>query len=437
MTRRAALATLSLTSLLRAASPENWPQYRGAGARGISGDDPRLPDRWSTSENIVWKTLLPGIGWSSPIVWGDRVFLTTAVSEGQVGEIRKGFYNAAENPQPPQDVHHWEVYALDWKTGDIVWRKEVHSGAPKTPTHLKNSYASETPVTDGERVYAHFGHLGTYCLDWNGNVVWSKEWQPYATVLGWGTGSSPALHEGRLYIVNDNQQNSYLLALDKKTGEEIWRVARDEQGSWATPYVWRNENRTELVVWGSNRFRSYDFDGKLLWEFAATQHSAIPTPFSAHGLLYVASAFGPVYAIRPGGSGDISLRVGETTNEMVAWSLPNSGPYNTSPLVYDDYYYTLLDRGFFTCHDARTGREVYGRQRIDREAGTFTASPWAYNGKIFCLSEDGDTFVIEAGPEFNVLRKNPLGEFTMATPAITHGSLLLRTESALYRIGDA
>jgi len=421
MTRRALLALIPLASRLRGASPTNWPQFRGPGARGVSGDDPRLPTRWSTTENIAWKAPIPGIGWGSPIVWGDRVFVTTAVSAGQGGEIKKGFYNAPENPAPPKDAHRWEVYALDLQSGDVVWKREVHRGAPKSPRHPKNSYASETPVTDGEHVYAHFGHLGTWCLDRGGNVVWAKQWPPNATVLGWGTGSSPVLHEGRVYIVNDNEDSSYLVALDKKTGKEIWRDERDEQGSWATPCIWENDRRVEIVISGTNKVRSYDLNGKVLWELRGTPNSAIPTPFAVHGLLFVASAYGPANAIRPGGT--------------VAWSLPGGGPYNTSPLVYGDYYYTLLDRGFLTCHDARTGLEIYGKQRINREAGAFTASPWAYNGKLFCLGEDGDTFVIEAGPKFQALHKNPLGEFSMATPAIAHGSLVLRTKSALYRIG--
>jgi outer membrane protein assembly factor BamB len=304
---------------------------------------------------------------------------------------------------------------------------------------LKNTYASETPVTDGERVYAHFGHLGTYCLDLDGKLLWSKTWPAYPTRYGWGTASSPALHEGRLYLVNDNDENSYLVALDKTSGKEIWRVARQEKSNWSTPYIWDNGQRTEIVTCGTNRVRSYDLDGKLLWELAGMSSIMIPTPFSSGGLLYVTSGYvgdetRPVFAIRPGASGDISLKAGETTNKFIAWFWPQAGPYNPSPLVYGDYYYTLFDRGFLTCHDAKTGKEVYDKQRFEAGAAAFTASPWAYNGKIFCLSEDGDTFVIAGGPEYKLLGKNSLGEMCMATPAVARGSLIVRTQEGLLRI---
>jgi outer membrane protein assembly factor BamB len=241
-------------------------------------------------------------------------------------------------------------------------------------------------------------------------------------------------------VVNDNDENSFLVALDKTTGEEIWRVPREEESNWATPYVWQNVRRTEIVTCGTNRVRSYDPDGKVLWELAGMSSIVIPTPFSSHDLLFVTSGYvgdetRPVFAIRPGASGDISLKSGETSNAHIAWFWPQAGPYNPSPLVYGDYYYTLFDRGFLTCHEAETGKLVYDKQRFEVGASAFTASPWAYNGKLFCLSEDGDTFVIEAGPEYKLLGKNSIGEMCMATPAIARGSLILRTQERLYRIG--
>ena len=219
---------------------------------------------------------------------------------------------------------------------------------------------------------------------------------------GWGAASSPVLHQGRLYIVNDNEEQSFLEALDAKTGKQIWRVARDEGSNWATPFVWESGKRTEIVTAGTRRVRAYDLDGKLLWELGGMSSIAIPTPFAKFGLLYVTSGYvgdqvRPVYAVRPGASGDISLKGDETSNEFVAWYQRQGGPYNPSPLVYGDYYYTLMDFGFLTCRDARTGKEIYGKQRINTAGAAFTASPWAYNGKIFALSEDGDTYVIQAG----------------------------------------
>jgi outer membrane protein assembly factor BamB len=247
------------------------------------------------------------------------------------------------------------------------------------------------------------------------------------------------LHQGRIYIVNDNDDQSFLAAYDAKTGSEVWRAERQEGTNWATPFVWQNELRTEIVTSGSDRVRSYDQSGKVLWELSGMSTISIPTPFERFGLLYlssgyIADALRPVYAIRPGASGDMSLKPGETSNSHIVWSSPTAAPYNPTPIVYGDSYYTLFDRGFFTSHDARTGKEIYARQRITGEASGFTSSPWAYNGKVFAMSEEGDTYVIQAGSEFKVLGRNSLNEMTLATPAVARGSLFVRTASRLYRI---
>jgi outer membrane protein assembly factor BamB len=432
------LGTLPLPAL-SAASPENWPEFRGSGVPGVSGDDPKLPDSWSATENIAWKTDVPGYGWSSPVVWGDRVFVTSVIPVGDIEAPRKGLYGNGNRLEPPTAAHRWMVYCIDFRNGKMLWEKQVHEGVPRAPKHLKNTYASETPVTDGERVYAHFGYLGTYCFDMDGKLLWSKAWDPHPIRNGWGTAASPVLHEGRLYIVNDNDASSFLVALDRATGHEIWRVARDEGSNWAPPYIWKNQQRTEIITSGTGRVRSYDLDGKLLWEIGGMSSITIPQPLASHGLLYVTSGYvgdekRPVFAIRPGASGDLTLQPGQASSEFIAWSHPQAGPYNPSPLVFGDYYYTLFDRGFFTCHDALTGKEIYDKQRFEVGAGAFTASPWAYNGKIFCLSEDGDTFVVKAGPSFEILHKNSLGEMCMATPAIARGSLIVRTQERLLKI---
>ena len=434
-TRRRWLASLPLVASARA----NWPQFRGPDSRGVAADDPELPETWSRTENVAWRTALPGMAWSGPVTWGDQIFLTNCASSGTVETVKKGLYFGGNRPEPPKEPHRWTTLALDLATGEKLWETLAHEGVPDTSRHLKNSFASETPATDGERVYTHFGHLGTFCYTLEGELVWSKRWPPRATRYGWGTAASPVLHQGRLYIVNDNDDESSLTALEASTGKQIWTVARDEKSNWATPFVWEHDGRAEIVTPGTNKVRSYDLDGTLLWELGGMSSIVIPTPFTAHGLLYVTSGYvgdetRPVFAIRPGARGDISLGAGESSNEAIAWSLPQGGPYNPSPLVYGDLYYTLYDRGFLTCHDARTGAEIYGKQRLDREAQAFTASPWAYNGKLFCLSEDGDCFVIEAGREYKLLGKNSLGELTMATPAITQGGLVIRTAEAVYRI---
>jgi outer membrane protein assembly factor BamB len=436
---RVPLLLLLFTAL--ASSSDQWPQFRGPQSTGVS-DDPNLPDTWSTTRNVIWKTEIPGSGWSSPVVWGDRIFLTSVISTVAPEAPKKGLYFGGNREGIPTDEHRWMVYAVDWKTGKIVWEREVHRGVPASSHHLKNTYASETPVTDGERVYAYFGNLGLFVFDMDGKPVWSQPWGPFRTRYGWGTASSPVLYKDRIYVVNDNDDRSFLVVLDKRTGKQIWRVERDEASNWSTPYIWENDRRTEIITSGTRKIRAYDLDGKVLWELGGMSSIVIPTPFSQHGLLFLASGYvndtvRPVYAVKVGARGDISLKEGETSNEYIAWYQRQAGPYNPSPLVYGDYYYTLLDRGIFTCHDARTGREIYGKQRIDPEASAFTASPWASNGKIFALSEDGDTFVIQAGTEFKVLGKNSLDEMCMATPAIARGSLIIRTATKLYRIGRA
>ena len=429
----AAVLAFSFSAVLDA---QEWPRFRGNDA-GVAADDPALPETWSQTENVAWTRPIPGIGWSSPVVWGDHVFVTSVVNTAQQEPPKPGFYlgdwPASRAP------HRWMVYDIDFRTGAVRWEREVNGAPPGKAKHLKNSYASETAVTDGERVYFYFANAGLYAFDFSGKPVWSKPIGPFKTRNNWGTGASPVLHRDRIYVVNDNDEKSFFAAYDKRTGKEAWKVEREAGTNWATPYIWENKQRTEIILPGFKGSRSYDLNGKILWEFKGMSTIAIPTPFSKFDLLYIASGYvgdqhRPVYAIRPGASGDISLKQGETSNQFIAWYLPQGGPYNPSPIIYGDYYYTLLDRGFFTAHDARTGKEVYGKQRIDPAAGAFTSSPWAYNGKIFCLSEDGDAFVIQAGTEYKLLGKNSLDEMCMATPAIARGSLIIRTASKIYRI---
>jgi outer membrane protein assembly factor BamB len=418
---------------------EHWPQFRGPGSAGVAEGE-NLPDTWDTKKNVVWAVDVPGRGWSSPVVWGDRIFLTAVLSD-KAPTPRKGLYIQDLKGKIPPGEHRWVVYCFDWKTGKQLWERTAHKGTPEGPIHLKNTYASETPVTDGERVYAYFGNLGLFCYDVDGKELWARKWGAFPTRFGWGTGASPALHRGRVYVVNDNEEKSFLTALDARTGKDVWTVERDEKSNWSTPFVWENGQRTEIVTAGTGKVRAYDLGGKLLWEFKGMSSITIPTPLSAHGLLYVSSGhlldgMRPVYAIRPGAAGDISLKKGETGNEAIAWCQRGAAAYHPSPVVVGDHLYVLYDKGMLACYDARTGKEVYGKQRIDPDSDKFTASPWAYNGKIFCLSEDGDTFVIRAGPRFEVLGKNPLGEMCLSSPAVTRDSLIVRTMTKLYRIAN-
>jgi outer membrane protein assembly factor BamB len=424
-------------TLLRVSGQENWPQFRGSSA-GVIPDSSALPETWSATENVAWKTPLPGIGWGSPVVWGDHVFVTAGINTGAPEPFKSGQLRAGDVVKPAAP-YRWVVYDVSLATGHIRWQKEVATSVPADGTHMKNSYASETPVTDGERVYAYFGNLGVFVFDMTGRAVWSHPMGPFKFRNGWGSAASPVLQEDRLFIVNDNDTQSFVVAYDKRSGRELWKRNREIGTNWATPFVWKNGLRTELVVPSSVKTRSYDLDGHVLWELAGMSTIDIPTPFAALGLLfinsgYVADALRPVYAIRPGASGDVSLKGEGTSNAYIAWSNPTLGSYNPSSLVLGDYYYTLHDRGFFTANDAKTGKEIYGRQRISAEVSGFSASPWAYDGKIFALSEDGDTFVIAAGPEFKVIGKNSLDERTLATPAIADNSIIIRTASHLVRI---
>jgi outer membrane protein assembly factor BamB len=349
------------------------------------------------------------------------------------------------------------LYDFDFKTGKKRWERELLAGEPLAAKHPKNSYASETPVTDGRYVYVYSGDLGLYAIDFKGNIVWKKRVLPPNSLPGenpallkgridFGTGASAVLHKDRLYVTQAHepmQQGWFLAAYSAKNGEELWRVTGDRaprgRPTWNTPFVWENAQRTEIVTLADGTIRSFDLNGKPLWHLGPIGAS-VQTPIAANGLLYVGSGYPgdatrPVWAVRPGASGDITLAEGKTSSDFVAWFNPKITAYIPSPIVYGKYFYVLESLGFMQCVDAATGERIYGRKRIDVTSG-FTASPWAYNGKIFALSEDGDTYVIQPGPDFKVLRKNSLGEMALATPAVVNKSVILRTVSSLYRIAE-
>lgn len=433
---------LLLVAPARLPAQENWPQFRGADARGVAVNS-SVPDRWSATENVLWKTDIAGRGWSSPVVWNDYVFLTTAINSAESEEAKKGLYFGGDRPQPPQSPHQWKVVCLDLNSGDVRWERLVHEGIPESPIHIKSSYASETPVTDGQRVYCCFGNVGIYCLDFAGDLVWTYEISPQPMRNGWGTAASPVLHGGRLYYCNDNDRESTLVCLDTSTGKEIWKVRRDEKSNWATPYVWKNSQREEIVTVGTGEVRSYGLDGELLWTLKGMSSITIATPYAVDGLLYISSGYvldgsRPIYAIKPGASGDISLQGEETTGEFIAWSQPVAAPYNPSTLVYRDQLYVLYDRSMLASFDANNGEEIYSIKRIPN-GRAFTSSPWIMNDKLFCLNEDGVTFVFETGEKFNLLHTNPLAEddMGMATPAVCGDRMLIRTSARVYCIGNS
>lgn len=417
--------------------PANWPQFRGAQADGL-GEGATLPESWSATENVVWKVRVPGWGWSSPIVWGNRVFVTSAVGETELPTPSVGGYPGGHIGSG--EVHRWMLFCFDTELGRLLWEFEAHRGIPPQPRHPRSSFANETPVTDGRHVFAYFANIGLFCVDLEGRKVWERRWPSYPMRDGWNTGSSPVLGDGRVFVQNDNEQESFVEALDAASGRTLWRVPREERSTWSTPCLWDSGARRELVTIGMNRIRSYaPADGSLLWELRGTAGLVSQTPLAKHGLLYAGAGYhyGPLYAIRPGAQGDITLPAGETSSPWVAWSQKRGSSIHPGYLISGDRLFVCYDSGLLGCFDAKTGTELLAKTRLDTKGGRFYASPWAYNGRIFLLNENGDTWVIEDAPTYRLVRKNSLGDVAWATPAIAHGSLFLRTYAWLFRLQQA
>ncbi|MBS1811073.1 MAG: PQQ-binding-like beta-propeller repeat protein [Acidobacteria bacterium] len=438
-----------------------WPQFRGPDANPV-GKHARLAERWSKTENVEWAQAIPGRGWSSPIVTGNKVFVTTVTTEGkskppQIGTEYSNEYVAELQKQGlsmdkviervterdielPNEVKlHYFLYCLNLKSGKVEWQKEFYTGQPPGGRHRKNSFSSESPVTDGKLVYVYVANLGVWAFDLKGKPVWSTSLEANPVYLDFGTGSSPALVNNLLVIVNDNEKQQFIAAYDKQTGKQVWRTNREigpkgRRSGWATPFVWRHALRTEIVAVGPEVVVSYDLGGQELWRMSGMSAVPIPMPFAYDGLLYIDGGRGAMLiALRPGAKGDISLKKDETSNEFVAWSQARAGTYLPSPVAYEGGIYALTETGILSRFDAKTGKLTY-KTRIDPAATAFTTSPWAYNGKLFCLSEEGQTFVIAAGETFKLLHVNELNDMAQASPAIVGERLLLRTEQHLYSI---
>jgi outer membrane protein assembly factor BamB len=396
-----------------------------------------VPWQWSASENVAWKTAIPGRGHSSPVVWGDRVFLTTAV-EGDVVPGEKAVRHTIDGQEfiHPDSVgadrtHAMKVLALDAETGKIVWERTAWEGVPYDARHRKASFASPTPVTDGRAVYAFFGSEGLYAYDVDGKPLWKADLGGIAT-LGVGVGTSPVPY-GDLVILQcdeDNGENSFITALDRKTGKPVWRVARKVQVSWATPIVVHAAGRDELVTSGTEAVIAYDpATGKELWRSKGLDSNAVPSPVAGPDVVVLSAGYPNKVAvgIKPGGTGDL------TGTPRVLWTYNKGTAYVPSPILYDGYVYLMTDRGLVTCLDARTGEVKYEGARTPTP-GTFTASPVAFDGKILLSSEDGDVHVFKAGPRHELLRTNVLAEPIYASPAISKGRIFIRGAQHLYCI---
>jgi outer membrane protein assembly factor BamB len=442
------LVLLMAASLLLAETTagENVPRFLTG--RQLPADAASPPTHWSATHNIAWKTDVAGLAWSSPIVWDGKVYLTTCVRQGQPPEPKKGLYledlDARKYP-PITDKHQWKLLCLDLETGSVLWEKMAQEAIPAKPHHIKNTLASETPCTDGERIYACFGNVGLFTYSMEGNQLWSYPIPPRETRYGWGTSQSPVVHDSKIYLCLDNEEDSHLACLDAKTGKVLWDVKRDEKTNYSTPFVWTTPQRTELVISGIGACQSYDLAGQPLWKIKGRSILAIPTPFEFGGHLYVTSGHvvwgqNPIYCVKPGATGDISPADPEKKEnfanpDAIVWTQPTGGPYHPTPLIHDGIFYVLYDRGMLAAYDAKTGEVVYSKKRIPNGVG-FTSSPWSYRGKLFAVNEDGITFVIRPGKEFKIEHTNALaeGDMCMATPVIVGDKLLVRTSSRLYCI---
>jgi outer membrane protein assembly factor BamB len=458
-----------LTSILMFSScTKNWPQFEKIGndlvIKGIN-----LPEKWGNDTNVAWTYDLNGTGWSSPVIWGDKIFISSAIPEykssGITQEEEEGDEEREGPPPPPpgtpmpgmgqmppagpppmppvdtnykHDIYRWEVTCIDLKTGKEIWKQVAFKGSPKTGTHAGNGYASETPVTDGERVYVYFGMTGLFCYDMDGNLIWNKDMGAYQTQNNWGTGSSPVLYKEVLYLQIDNEENSFLVALDAKTGEEKWRVGREEKTNYSTPVIWKNKVRTELVT-GGNKARSYDLaTGKLLWELKLGGGS-IPSPVGDNENLYIGNpGGGPVggtlFSVKAGAEGDITPPAGSLVSNWVVWADTSVTLGKTSPVLYKGLLYISSDGGDFSCYNAETGKNIY-RQKIENIRDCY-ASPWVYKDKYYFTDERGVTRAVKTGEQFEILSQNKISDKFWASAAIVNNTYVFKGAKKLYCVKD-
>jgi len=420
---------------------QQWPSFRGPWALGFI-ENAKPPITWNaeTGENIKWKTAIPGLGHSSPVIWDNFLFVTTAVNTSAGESLKVGLYGDIGEANDSA-VHEFKVYCLDKTSGKILWERLAHKGIPKSKRHTKASQANCTAATDGKYLVVHFGSEGLYCYDFKGNLVWKKDMglinPGFFAVPGieWGYSSSPIIYENRIIVLCDIPKTPYITSLDLATGNEIWKTSRgDEVETYGTPAIFTKNGKTQIVVNGFKHAGGYNFEtGQEIWKLANGGDIPTPTPIVANDLIYLNSAhgkFSPIVAVRTNATGDITLAPDSTKNQSIAWSVKRGGAYMQTPLVYDNYLYNLQVNGQLTCFNAVTGEEKYK----DSLKEAFSASGIAANGKLFFSSEDGNIYVIQAGPEFKLLAKNALKDVCMATPAISGNMLFFRTQHFVFAV---
>lgn len=420
-----------------------WPMYRGPFASGVM-DNASVPESFdlATGKNVKWTLNIPGLGQSSPAIWGDRLYITTAISSADDTGFKPGVFGDIASVND-SSVHEWKVYCIDKNKGTIIWEKLAHTGVPAIKRHAKSSHASCSAATDGTNVVAFFGSEGLYCYDADGNLKWKKDFGKLESVFfsaqsaEWEFASSPIIHKGVVIVQVDVMNGSFVAAFDIKTGNELWKKSRDEWPGWSTPNIYTNNGRDIVVLNGYKHRGGYDFKtGEEIWKMAGGGDLPIPTPIIGKDLIYFNSAHGPVspvYAVSKNATGDITLAKGETSNEHVKWALLKGGSYMQTLLLYSDCLYNLAWNGILQVIDPLTGTEIY-RQKLG-EVRSFTASPVASDGKIFAVDDMGTVYVIKAGKTFELISTSELGEISMTVPAITDGIIYYRTVNKLIAVG--
>ncbi|HWN45401.1 MAG TPA: PQQ-binding-like beta-propeller repeat protein [Thermoanaerobaculia bacterium] len=428
------------------AAPRPWPQFRGPHASGI-GDGQGAPAAWNiaTGDGVRFKTPIPGIGLSSPIVWGDRIFLTTAVSAKGDTTFRTGLYGDPTSVDDHSE-HSFRLYALDAVTGRVAWEREVYRGEPKVERHLKSSLANATPATDGERVVVLFGAIGKLAAyDFEGKQLWQRDIgvldcnDPQSGSAEWGHASSPILYGDLVLVQGDRRKDSFIAAYRLATGEEVWRVAREEPSTWGTPNILPAPSGDELIANGPT-IRAYDpRTGKPLWSLGPSSEVVVATPVIGDGLAFVTAGYPPVrpvFAVRPGQRGDLSLPKGERSSKAIAWSYPRGGTYIPSPILYRGILYTCNNNGILTAYRAETGEQLSMIRLTATATASFSASPIAADGKLYFASETGDVYILRAGPEPELLAVQPMGETVMSTPAVSGGLMVVRTLNHVFGLAQ-
>lgn len=432
------------TGLKPAPAKGSWPSFRGPHASGVA-EGQNLPDQWNgkSGENILWHAAIPGLAHSSPVVWGNRIFVTSAVSSDPKATFKPGLYGDGDASKDLSQ-HRWMIYAIDKKSGKIVWERIAYEGEPREKRHIKATYANSTPATDGRIVVAWFGSQGVHAYDVNGRALWKVDLGRIDAgaydipTYEWGTASSPIIWKDLVILQCDTQTDSFMIALNAKTGETVWKTDREEIPSWGTPTVASTSKGEELITNASNFIRGYDpRTGKELWRLGRSSKITAPTPIYDGDVLVVASGRGPerpIFVVKAGARGDLTLPDGKTSSDNVIWSRTGRGSYMPTPLIYNGILYVLANNGTFDAYDLKTGQELY-RERLPVIGSGFSASPVAADGKIYLTNEDGEIIVVAAGPKFSHIATNTMGEMLMATPALSDGVMYVRSASSLFAVG--